>query len=200
VSQAARRSPAVSDRRVADELVVLLDADHRPVGSLPKGEVHHADTPLHLAFSVYAFDRRGRLLATRRALAKQTWPGAWTNSCCGHPAPGEDVAAAARRRLGQELGLTPDRLDLVLPAFAYRAVAADGVVENELCPVLLARVDADPRPDPAEVAEWRWVPWAAFRTVAAAAPWALSPWVVEQVRQLDLAGQPTPEFVPPDPA
>jgi isopentenyl-diphosphate Delta-isomerase len=200
VSQAARRSPAVSDRRVADELVVLLDADHRPVGSLPKGEVHHADTPLHLAFSVYAFDRRGRLLATRRALAKQTWPGVWTNSCCGHPAPGEDVAAAARRRLGQELGLTPDRLDLVLPAFAYRAVAADGVVENELCPVLLARVDADPRPDPAEVAEWRWVPWAAFRTVAAAAPWALSPWVVEQVRQLDLAGQPTPEFVPPDPA
>jgi isopentenyl-diphosphate Delta-isomerase len=200
VSQPARRSPAVGDRRAADELVVLLDPDHRPVGSLPKGEVHHADTPLHLAFSVYVFDPRDLVLATRRALAKQTWPGVWTNSCCGHPAPGEDLAAAARRRLGQELGLIPGRLDLVLPAFAYRAVAADGVVENEFCPVLFARVDADPRPDPAEVAEWRWVSWEAFRTVAAAAPWALSPWAVEQIHQLNLAGQPAGAFGPPHPA
>jgi isopentenyl-diphosphate Delta-isomerase len=196
----AHGSPPVADRRGAGERVVLLDADHRPVGSLPKGEVHHADTPLHLAFSVYVFDRPGRVLATRRALAKQTWPGVWTNSCCGHPAPGEDVAAAARRRLGQELGLSPVRLDLVLPEFAYRAVAADGVVENEFCPVLFAQVDADPRPDPAEVAEWRWVSWEAFRTVATAAPWALSPWAVEQVRQLDLAGPPAAGLHPPDPA
>ena len=173
-----------------DELVVLLDGAGRPAGSLPKGRVHHADTPLHLAFSVYVFDRRGRLLATRRALTKQTWPGVWTNSCCGHPAPGEALAAAARRRLRQELGLEVGRLEEVLPEFAYRAVAADGVVENERCPVFLAEADGDPDPDPAEVAEWRWVEWSAFRAVATAAPWALSPWAVEQVRQLDLADRP----------
>jgi isopentenyl-diphosphate delta-isomerase len=173
-----------------DELVVLLDAEGRPIGSLPKDRAHHGDTPLHLAFSVYVFDGRRRLLATRRALTKRTWPGVWTNSCCGHPAPGEEVAAAARRRLRQELGLAPERLDLVLPEFAYRAVAADGVVENERCPVFFARVDGDPDPDPAEVAEWRWVPWSAFRAVATEAPWALSPWAVEQVRQLDLARGP----------
>ena len=170
------------------ELVVLLDADGRPTGSMPKAEVHGPDTPLHLAFSVYLFDSGGHLLATRRALGKRTWPGVWTNSCCGHPAPNEDPADAARRRLGQELGLRPDRLKLVLPAFAYRAVAADGIVENELCPVFFAHLDGDPKPaptpDPAEVAEWRWVPWAAFRAVATTAPWALSPWAVEQVRRL----------------
>jgi isopentenyl-diphosphate delta-isomerase len=200
VAPSAPRSTPVPDGRVADELVVLLNADHRPIGSLPKGEAHHTDTPLHLAFSVYVFDPGGRVLATRRALAKQTWPGVWTNSCCGHPAPGEEVAAAARRRLGQELGLTPGRLDLVLPEFAYRAVAADGVVENEFCPVLFARVEADPRPDPAEVAEWRWVAWESFRTVATAAPWALSPWAAAQVRQLDLAGQPARIIGPPSSA
>ena len=170
------------------ELVVLVDAAGRPVGTLPKEQAHHADTPLHLAFSVYVFDSAGRFLATRRALTKQTWPGVWTNSCCGHPAPGEDVAAAARRRLHQELGLEVGRLDPVLPRFSYRAVAADGMVENELCPVFFARLDGDGSPavdaDPAEVAEWRWVPWTSFRTVALTAPWVLSPWAAQQVREL----------------
>ena len=172
----------------AQELVVLLDELGQPAGSMPKAEVHGTDTPLHLAFSVYLFDSGGRFLATRRALGKRTWPGDWTNSCCGHPAPGEDPAAAALRRVGQELGLRPARLELVLPSFAYRAVAADGIVENEVCPVYFAHLDGGPEPpptpDPQEVAEWRWVPWEAFRAVAAAAPWALSPWSVEQVAAL----------------
>ena len=172
----------------AAELVVLLGADGRPAGTMPKAEVHGTDTPLHLAFSVYLFDSGGRLLVTRRALGKRTWPGVWTNSCCGHPAPGEDPAAAAERRLGQELGLRPARLELVLPDFAYRAVAADRMVENEVCPVYFAHLDGDPEPapapDPGEVAEWRWVPWGSFRSRAATAPWALSPWAVEQVREL----------------
>jgi isopentenyl-diphosphate delta-isomerase len=171
-----------------DELVVLLDAEGRPAGSMPKAEVHGPDTPLHLAFSVYLFDDAGNLLATRRALGKRTWPGVWSNSCCGHPAPGEEVAAAARRRVGQELGLRPARMELVLPDFAYRAVAADGIVEHEVCPVFFAHLDGDPEPpptpDPEEVAEWRWVPWMAFRAVAGTAPWALSPWSVAQVAAL----------------
>jgi isopentenyl-diphosphate Delta-isomerase len=174
--------------QAAEELVVLLDDRRRPCGTMPKAEVHGPDTPLHLAFSVYLFDPAGNLLATRRALGKRTWPGVWTNTCCGHPAPGEDPAAAAVRRLGQELGLRPARIEPVLPDFAYRAVAADGAVEHEVCPVFFAHLDGDPEPppdpDPAEVAEWRWVPWSAFRAVAGTAPWALSPWSVEQVAQL----------------
>jgi isopentenyl-diphosphate delta-isomerase len=173
---------------VAEELVVLLDGDHRPAGTMPKAEVHGPDTPLHLAFSVYLFDAGGRLLVTRRALSTRTWPGVWTNSCCGHPAPRETPAAAARRRLGQELGLRPARLEPVLADFAYRAVDPSGVAEHEVCPVFVAHLDGDPEPapapDPAEVAEWRWVPWEEFRTVAATAPWALSPWAVEQVHRL----------------
>ena len=172
------------------EQVVLLDADHRPCGTADKAGVHSADTPLHLAFSCYVTDGAGRLLLTRRAVTKRTWPGVWTNTACGHPAPGEDLADAVVRRARQELGLELVGLQEVLPDFAYRATDATGVVENEVCPVFTARAATvggavpDPVPDPAEVEEWRWVPWAEAAALARTAPWALSPWSVLQLAQL----------------
>lgn len=160
---------------------MLLDDEYRPVGTAAKLAVHGQDTPLHLAFSCYVFDEAGRLLVTRRALAKRTWPGVWTNSCCGHPAPDEDPVEAVHRRVRQELGIELTELRPVLPDFAYRAVAADGTVENEFCPVHVARTDQQPRPDPDEVMEWRWVEWDRFVTLATVAPWSVSPWAAMQV-------------------
>ncbi|MFL6097438.1 MAG: NUDIX domain-containing protein, partial [Blastococcus sp.] len=66
------------------ELIVLVDDEGRAIGSMPKPLVHHGETPLHRAFSAYLFDDSGRLLVTRRALGKQTFPGMWTNTVCGH--------------------------------------------------------------------------------------------------------------------
>jgi isopentenyl-diphosphate Delta-isomerase len=166
------------------EQVVLLGEDRQPVGTMDKALVHGPDTPLHLAFSVYVFGPDGRFLVTRRALGKRTWGGVWTNSCCGHPAPGEDIEAAARRRVGQELTLVPSSMRMVLPDFSYRAVSPEGVVEHEVCPVFVAEVDGDPVPDEREVAQWRWVDWADFRSLAARQPWALSPWAVLQTALL----------------
>ncbi len=139
-----------------DDLVVLLDDKADPRGTMPKADVHGADTPLHLAFSVYIFDAADRVLVTRRALSKLTWPGVWTNACCGHVRPGETPAEAAIRRLREELGLSVHSLDLVLPDFAYRATSLEGIVENEICPVFVARADEDPVADPDEVVQWAW--------------------------------------------
>jgi isopentenyl-diphosphate delta-isomerase len=166
------------------DLVVLLDEQRRPIGTAPRAAVHHHTTPLHLAFSCYVFDAAGRLLMHRRALGKRTWPGVWTNSCCGHPRPGETPAAAARRRVTEELGLVPHDLRPVLPDFAYEATMPDGVRENEACPVFTARALGEPAPDPAEVAEWRWVPWPEVVAVARTSPWLISPWAALQVGEL----------------
>ncbi|MGH4025480.1 MAG: isopentenyl-diphosphate Delta-isomerase [Pseudonocardiaceae bacterium] len=172
--------------------VVLLDEQFRPAGELPKSQVHHRGTPLHLAFSCYVFDEDGQLLLTRRAAGKRTWPGVWTNSCCGHPLPGESSADAAGRRLREELGLRLVRSSVALPEFRYRAVAPDGMVENEFCPVLVGAVEGEVRPDPAEVLEHRWVPWSDVVSLVSLAPWALSPWAALQVPRL--AGLSTPPW------
>ena len=167
-----------------DAPVVLLDEDRRPIGQLPKSQVHHAATPLHLAFSCYVFDGSGTVLMTRRATSKKTWPGVWTNTCCGHPLPGEGFAEAAGRRLADELGLRLVRSAVALPDFSYRAVAPDGMVENEFCPVLVGGGDGELRPDPSEVLEYRWAPWPDVVTLAAVARWAISPWSALQIPQL----------------
>lgn len=147
----------------ATELVVLCDEDGAAIGINAKSAVHTTDTPLHLAFSVYLFDGDGRLLVTRRAFTKSTFPGVRTNSCCGHPAPGESMADAITRRVRYELGVIPTKIELMLPAFRYRAVAADATVENELCPVYRAILAGSAvHPQPGEVVQAWWVPWAAF--------------------------------------
>lgn len=166
---------------MAREEVVLLDDAHRPVGTAPKAEVHTEDTPLHLAFSCYVLDDDGRLLLTRRALSKRTWPGVWTNSFCGHPGPGEPFEEGIARRAGQELGFAVTDVVPVLPEFRYRAVDASGIVENEFCPVYLARASGTPHPLPEEVAETAWIRPGELLAAVGAAPFLLSPWLREQL-------------------
>jgi isopentenyl-diphosphate delta-isomerase len=177
-------SEQMSDVTQQPEFVVLLDEEGRAVGVADKRTVHHQDTPLHLAFSCYVFDRSGSVLLTRRATHKPTWPGVWTNSFCGHPGPREDLTEAVRRRAGQELGVRIDDVRLLLPAFRYRAVMPDGVVENEMCPVFVATTGDPVRADAAEVDSFEWVDWRAFRASVLEGSREVSPWCVEQVQAL----------------
>lgn len=169
------------------ELVVLLDDAGREIGTAPKRTVHGADTPLHRAFSLYVFAPDGRLLLTRRAGSKATFPGLWTNSVCGHPGPGEDDLAALARRARLEVGLAVTDVRPAIPDFRYRAESG-GIVENEICPVYLARTDGDPDPEPAEVDEWAWCPWPDFLARLAGGAGRFSPWCREQAARLDAAG------------
>lgn len=170
----------------SQDLVVLLDAQGQPCGTADRSTVHSTRTPLHLAFSCYVVDAEGQVLVTRRALAKRTWPGVWTNACCGHPLPGESFVDAIQRRLAQELGARAVAIAPVLPDFRYEAVDASGIRENEVCPVFVARLEGGLDPDPAEVMEHRWVDPVALASAAAGSPWLLSPWSVEQITQMDV--------------
>ncbi|MFZ2964344.1 MAG: isopentenyl-diphosphate Delta-isomerase [Rhodoglobus sp.] len=166
------------------ELVVLLDDSGQSIGVADKAAVHTADTALHLAFSCHVANAEGLVLVTRRALGKLTWPGVWTNSFCGHPAPGETMEEAIARRAHVELGITVADIEVVLPDFRYRAVDASGIVENEVCPVYRAVTTDAVVANPDEVAEFAWVTPESLLTAAQAAPYAFSPWLGWQLEQL----------------
>ena len=177
------------------EQVVLLDPAGNAIGAHDKQTVHGAHTPLHLGFSCYIFDARGRLLVTRRALDKRTFAGVWTNSVCGHPAPGESLRAAVMRRVRRELGLAIGLPRLVLADFSYYA-SMDAVAENELCPVLVAHtLGSEPDPDPDEVADLQWAPWSRFADEVSSGERTVSPWCREQVDALGRLGD-SPERWP----
>lgn len=143
------------------EHVVLVDDANRTIGTMDKRDAHHGRTPLHRGFSIFLFDRSGRTLLQQRSYAKTTWPGVWSNACCGHPQLLEPTLDAMHRRLGEELGLAGVALHVVLPEYRYRC-SRDGIVENEFCPVAVGVVDGLPRPNPDEVHALRWQAWDHF--------------------------------------
>ena len=137
-------------RKAAEEQLILVDERNRATGTAGKTAAHRGGL-LHRAFSIFVVDDRGRILLQRRSPEKYHSGGLWANSCCGHPRPGERTLAAARRRLAEELGLAST---LSFGFFArYRTELGNGMRENEFVYVYFGRLAAEPRPDPAEVAE-----------------------------------------------
>jgi len=162
-----------------EELVVLVDDNNTPVGTAPKSTVHTATTPLHRGFSLFIFNRDGELLLTRRAETKKTFPNVWTNTICGHPALDESPEHAAVRRLKDELGIASADIKTVSP-YRYRFIDVHGIMENEICPILVGHTLVDPKPNPHEVADWKWMPWQEFLVETQNIPDKYSPWCVEE--------------------
>lgn len=144
------------------EQIVLLDDNGNRIGVAPKLASHHAQTPLHLAFSCYIFNGEGEFLVTQRALSKKVWPGVWTNSVCGHPAPEESFEEAIARRAQDELGMQVKDIKNILPDYRYQTPPYNGIIENEICPVFVAYADSDVQPNPSEVEAYKWMAWSEY--------------------------------------
>lgn len=169
------------------ELIVYVDEEGIPTGeTAPKLDAHTGSTRLHAAFSCYIFNDEGKILVTRRALTKKVWPGVWTNSVCGHPAPGESDEDAIIRRAEYELGMKVNDVEVILPSYKYKTPPFNGIVENEFCPVYLARMGSSPSPNPAEVEDYKWMNWSDFATELKTDDeneWSF--WCKDQVRQFN---------------
>lgn len=162
-------------------LVELVDPAGLATGSCSVAEAHTAPGRRHRAFSVLLYDSDGRVLLQRRAAVKTRFASRWSNTCCGHQAPGQDTAAAAAQRLAAELGLTPDQITPPTEVGVLHYRAADprtGRVEHEWDHVLAAAITGGtPAPDETEVSDYRWVSPGSLRAGIAAHPSAYTPWL-----------------------
>jgi isopentenyl-diphosphate delta-isomerase len=147
-----------SSNGTADAILLeLVDENGVTIGTAEKLAAHQPPGQLHRAFSVFLFDERGRLLLQQRALGKYHSPGVWSNTCCGHPYPGEAPFAAAARRTHEELGVSPS---LLAEAGTVRYNHPDpdsGLVEQEYNHLFVGMVQSPLRPDPEEVAATEFV-------------------------------------------
>lgn len=166
------------------EHVVLVDEANNKLGLEDKYAVHTGDTALHRGFSMFIFNTKGELLLQQRSSKKITWPNVWSNSVCGHPADGETAEHAAQRRAKFELGIDIDldRIKMILPNYRYR-YEHKGVVENEICPVMVAIGDFDINPNPDEVGDTRWIKWEDFLDEVSV-PNKYSEWCAEEAKLL----------------
>lgn len=153
--------------------LALVDEDDHEVGRGEKLSVHREGL-LHRAFSVFLLSPGGRQLLQRRAAGKYHSGGLWTNACCGHPAPGEDVRAAAVRRTREELGVRCHVEPLF--RFRYELDVGGGLTENELTHAFVGTIREALDPDPEEVAEVRWVTAEALERELRDYPEMFTPW------------------------
>ena len=179
---------ATADRELL--LVELVDRAGAAVGACPVGEAHTERGRLHRAFSVLLYDNDGRVLLQRRAAVKTRFALRWSNTCCGHPAPGQVVAAAARTRLAEELGISAAQTTPLTEAgtFYYRAAdTATPYVEEEWDHVLVAALTGGAlAPAESEVSEVRWVHTGPLAAEIETRPDEFTPWLA---RVLNVAGK-----------
>lgn len=169
------------------ELVVLLDETYKPIGQIPKEDVHSDHTPLHLAFSCHIFNEKNELLLTQRSFRKKVWPGVWTGSFCGHPSPDESLEQALYRRASYELNMAVYDIRLVLPEYRYITPPFKGIVENEFCPVYFGRMKNEDdilNPNPDEVCDYQWIDIETLLQDISLHEEKYSYWLKDQLKQL----------------
>ncbi|MGW5353338.1 isopentenyl-diphosphate Delta-isomerase [Streptomyces sp. NPDC004031] len=144
-------TPPSTDEAAEPIMLELVDEGGVTIGTAEKLSAHTAPGRLHRAFSVFLFDGEGRMLLQRRALGKYHSPGVWSNTCCGHPYPGEPPFVAAARRTAEELGAAPVLMREAGTVRYNHPDPASGLVEQEFNHLFVGLVGGELRPDPEEI-------------------------------------------------
>ena len=141
----------IREQNSAEEIIDIYDPQHRLTGRrVCRGEPLEGEERLLVAH-VCVLNGKNEMLCQRRSPEKKHYGGCWDLSAGGFVLSGENSAQAARRELGEELGLKveEDALRfLFTEPFSY-------VLDD----YYLARLEADPAPlvlEAEEVAEARW--------------------------------------------
>lgn len=155
------------------EQVILVDENDNEIGLMEKMQAHK-EARLHRAFSVFIFNSKNELMLHKRAAGKYHSGGLWTNTCCSHPAPGEETETAAHRRLIEEMGFDCPVKEVF--SFKYCRKLDNELTENELDHVFTGYYEKNPQPNPEEVEDWCWISHKELQTSIRNAPQNYTEW------------------------
>jgi len=178
--------PATKD---IQDRVILVNAQDIETGTAEKLEAHQKGL-MHRAFSIFILRKSKSTLETllqRRAASKYHSPNLWTNTCCSHPAPGENLVQAAKRRLKEELQLVIPELTAI-GQFHYIAHFENGLTENEVDHVVIGWHHAENfTPNPAEIQACRWISLTDLHQELLEKPQEFTPWLKPALAVLEAA-------------
>jgi isopentenyl-diphosphate delta-isomerase len=135
-------------------IIIAVDENGRLTGTIDKMQAH-IKGKLHRAFSVFVFNRDGQILLQQRADEKYHSAGKWTNTCCSHPRIGEQTDNAVHRRLLEEMGIDCEVKEIF--SFRYCETLENGLIENEFDHVFFGISDDEPKINPSEVKDFKYV-------------------------------------------
>lgn len=153
--------------------VILVDFQDRQIGAMEKIQAHQ-EARLHRAFSVFLY-HDDQILLQKRAKSKYHCGSLWTNTCCSHPAPGEDICKAAIRRLKAEVGISiPSLQELFF--FFYYSHLDHGLTEYECDHVLVAEYTGPYQCNQEEAECMNWVRVQKIEEAMLERPQQFTPW------------------------
>ena len=139
---------------MTEERVILVNEKDEQIGLMPKMEAHEKAV-LHRAFSVFVLNEKNEIMLQQRASHKYHSPLLWTNTCCSHQRDGETNLQAGNRRLQEEMGFETELKQLF--HFIYKAPFDNGLTEHELDHVMIGYYNGEPKINPEEVENWKWM-------------------------------------------
>lgn len=168
--------------------LILVNEKDREVGKAEWAKCHQLSGLLHRAFMVVVFDSKDNLLLARRSKYKPLWPGIWDGTIASHPAVGETLEQAAKRRLKEEVGINDSSTLKKLFKFQYEACWKNKGVEKEICTVFELIYGGEIRADSKEINDIRWISLEELRRGLNRFPERYSPWLILALEEIDGRG------------
>lgn len=157
--------------------VVLVDKHNKEIGLADKYTAHQIPVPLHRAISIVVVNKdKTKMLITKRAKNKFTWPGIWSNAVCSHPYEGESFKDAAVRRIREEIGIDVDLMEIF--RFIYNASIVNSLFgENEYDVVFMGQFEGKIKPNIEEISDYKWIKIADLKKDIQLKPQLYTPWL-----------------------
>ena len=163
--------------------VLLVDCDDCVIGMKDKEEAHRTAL-LHRAFSVFVFDRNGRLLIQKRNKDKYHSGGLWSNTCCSHPIT-ENIVEEAKMRMREEVGFDCELVEA--DHIVYYNKFSEDLFEYEYDHILVGCIEGeevDLELENTEISGLRWVTYRELKEELISCPQCYTVWFCTAVSRV----------------